>query len=427
MRRPWLPPLVAASALLVSAAPALACGGLIGPNGAVNLLRTTTLAAYHDGVEHYVTSFEFAGGGGTVRLADPAAGRPDQGRARRRLDPAAPRARDRSTTAGSGLRPPRGGRRGRRGRGPPRDHDRRARHHRPSRAAPTRSACGRASTASACRPMRRRCSTSTPSAAQIFLAAVFDGDAAVGAGPGRRRRHAGAPDDPDRQPVGAAAHPGPGQARPRTPCEADVFLLTDAMPAMLPDAGAFAANDGLVLDHSARASDALLADLRSDDGMEWVPDDAWLTKIAVDLPASALRLRSRHRRVRCRPALSRWTPATPPSARIPPHGRRSHSSSAWPRSPSWRCPVGRAASRRHREASRSGDAARRMTRRWLLAAAALLLVASSVAGCGPASTTVTIRIHHSAFDVVRGDRAARRADHLHPGQRRPDRPRVAHR
>ena len=39
-----------------------ACGGLIGPNGAVNLLRTTTLAGYHDGVEHYVTSFQFAGG-----------------------------------------------------------------------------------------------------------------------------------------------------------------------------------------------------------------------------------------------------------------------------------------------------------------------------------------------------------------------------
>ena len=37
----------------ISAAPALACGGLIGPNGAVNLLRTTTLAAYHGGEEHY--------------------------------------------------------------------------------------------------------------------------------------------------------------------------------------------------------------------------------------------------------------------------------------------------------------------------------------------------------------------------------------
>ena len=51
------------SALMV-AGPTLACGGLIGPNGAVNLLRTTTLAAYHNGVEHYITAFQFAGGGG---------------------------------------------------------------------------------------------------------------------------------------------------------------------------------------------------------------------------------------------------------------------------------------------------------------------------------------------------------------------------
>src|SRR2546428_13127143 len=52
--------IVAAS--LAYAQPAAACAGLIGPNGAVNLLRTTTFAGYHDGVEHYVTSFQFAGG-----------------------------------------------------------------------------------------------------------------------------------------------------------------------------------------------------------------------------------------------------------------------------------------------------------------------------------------------------------------------------
>jgi hypothetical protein len=46
------------------AGPALACGGLVAPNGSVNLLRTSTLAAYKDGVEHYVTSFEFTGKGG---------------------------------------------------------------------------------------------------------------------------------------------------------------------------------------------------------------------------------------------------------------------------------------------------------------------------------------------------------------------------
>ena len=60
----------------INAAPALACGGLIGPNGAVNLLRTTTFAGYHDGVEHYVTSFEFAGGGGAFGSLTPLPGVP---------------------------------------------------------------------------------------------------------------------------------------------------------------------------------------------------------------------------------------------------------------------------------------------------------------------------------------------------------------
>src|SRR4029453_8743510 len=51
-------------AALVAATPAFACAGLIGSNGAVNLGRPTTLAAYHDGVEHYMTAFKFLGGGG---------------------------------------------------------------------------------------------------------------------------------------------------------------------------------------------------------------------------------------------------------------------------------------------------------------------------------------------------------------------------
>src|SRR6186713_419452 len=72
-------PIALAAGLLlvaISAAPALACGGLIGPNGAVNLLRTTTLAGYHDGVEHYVTAFEFAGGGGAFGSIIPLPGVP---------------------------------------------------------------------------------------------------------------------------------------------------------------------------------------------------------------------------------------------------------------------------------------------------------------------------------------------------------------
>src|SRR5262245_371010 len=55
---------LAATALL--AAPAAACGGLVGENGTIQLQKTTTLAAYHDGVERYVTSFEFTGQGQEV-------------------------------------------------------------------------------------------------------------------------------------------------------------------------------------------------------------------------------------------------------------------------------------------------------------------------------------------------------------------------
>src|SRR3990170_3174992 len=64
MRRFTLGAAVLVAALIATSQPAAACAGLIGPNGAVNLLRTTTFAGYHDGIEHYVTSFKFQGGSG---------------------------------------------------------------------------------------------------------------------------------------------------------------------------------------------------------------------------------------------------------------------------------------------------------------------------------------------------------------------------
>jgi hypothetical protein len=51
----------AAGLVLGSAASAFACGGLVAPNGTITLGRTTTLAAYHDGIEHYLTSFTYSG------------------------------------------------------------------------------------------------------------------------------------------------------------------------------------------------------------------------------------------------------------------------------------------------------------------------------------------------------------------------------
>src|SRR5207248_1117833 len=49
--------------VVLGAGPALACGGLVSTNGTIKLVRTTTLAAYHNGLEHYVTGFKFVGDG----------------------------------------------------------------------------------------------------------------------------------------------------------------------------------------------------------------------------------------------------------------------------------------------------------------------------------------------------------------------------
>jgi hypothetical protein len=68
--------LLAAAAVLAVPAPALACGGLIAPNGAVGLVKTSTLSAYVDGVEHYVTQFEFAGAKGEFGSIVPLPGVP---------------------------------------------------------------------------------------------------------------------------------------------------------------------------------------------------------------------------------------------------------------------------------------------------------------------------------------------------------------
>ena len=53
----------AITGLLLAPTAALACGGLVGENGTIQLGKTTTLAAYSNGVERYVTAFEFTGQG----------------------------------------------------------------------------------------------------------------------------------------------------------------------------------------------------------------------------------------------------------------------------------------------------------------------------------------------------------------------------
>jgi Uncharacterized protein conserved in bacteria (DUF2330) len=50
-----------AAAVVLPAGQALACGGLVAPDGDVRLAKATTFVAWSGGVEHYVTSFAFTG------------------------------------------------------------------------------------------------------------------------------------------------------------------------------------------------------------------------------------------------------------------------------------------------------------------------------------------------------------------------------
>jgi len=45
----------------------------------------------------------------------------------------------------------------------------------------------------------------------------------------------------------------------------------------------------MALTHSQAASESLLTDLRSDQNSAWVPQSAWLTKLAIDSPTSDLK------------------------------------------------------------------------------------------------------------------------------------------
>ena len=287
MRRPWLSLVAATAALLVFAAPTLACGGLIGPNGAVNLLRTTTFAGYHDGVEHYVTSFEFAGGGGAFGSITPLPGVPTDvvrggdwtlQRLILETDPVAEEAvffRASAADAAGGeaevllettidaldITILRGG-------GDEvglwaKNHGFRL------------------------PPDAPEVLDFYADRSPIFMAAAFDADAAAERGQAigdGTPVHLTIPTDNPWVPLHIL---GLGKADGEI-VEADVYLLTDDRPAMLPNAGAFAESAGLVLDHSAPATDGLLADLRSDVGMEWVPEEAWLTKVVVDTTAGDL-------------------------------------------------------------------------------------------------------------------------------------------
>jgi hypothetical protein len=260
--------------LLVAVAPAAACGGLIGPNGAVNLLRTTTFAGYHAGVEHYVTAFQFAGGGGKFGSITPLPGVPssvEKGgdwtlqRLVLETNPQLQRAFTAPQAASASdavelmkvridaldLTVLKGG--GDAIGAWAKDHGFRL------------------------PPDAPEVLDFYASRSPIFLAAAFDADAAkaraqqVGDG---TPVHITIPTDAPWVPLRIL---GLGRGDAET-VEADVYLLTDARPNLLPTP--FGRN-GMSIAHSASASDGLLSDLRSDRGMDWVPSSGWLTKIAI--------------------------------------------------------------------------------------------------------------------------------------------------
>ncbi|MBA2284597.1 MAG: DUF2330 domain-containing protein [Ktedonobacteraceae bacterium] len=54
-------PILALVLFMLQSQSAFACGGLVAPNGSIRLARATTLVAWHDGIEHYMTSFAYQG------------------------------------------------------------------------------------------------------------------------------------------------------------------------------------------------------------------------------------------------------------------------------------------------------------------------------------------------------------------------------
>jgi uncharacterized protein DUF2330 len=266
-------------ALLALTSPAWACGSLVAANGAVDLEQSTTLAAYHDGVEHYVTSFEFAGTPKSFGSIVPLPARPSSveragswtlQRLEREVKPpilefeakaASP------TTAADGVEV--------------------IQKVQIDSLDVTILRGGGAAVAKWAQKQGFDLSKDAPGVLRFysrrspyFMAAKFDATAAAAKG---FRGGDGIPVDitiPTREPwvplrILSTAKPG------NEIVKADVFLLTDRKPSLLHGAG-------FDVQRSETASTSLLDDLRSDKNSAWVPDQAWLTYARIETPAHNL-------------------------------------------------------------------------------------------------------------------------------------------
>lgn len=270
----------ALAALAMTASPAGACGGLVGENGTIELVRTTTLAAYTDGVERYVTAFEFTGEGEEVGSIIPLPDVPTevvrggdwtlQRLSQEVAPPGAEESAESDTVAAAAdgaevlleteidaldITVLRGG---------------------GDEVGEWALDNGFLLTPDAPEVLDHYAERSP-----VFMAARFDAERAADLGQGAGDSTpimATIPTDDPWVPVEIL---GLGLEDDRQ-VEADVFLLTDERPGLL------AGGEGLQLERSEAANDLLLDDLRSDVGMEWVPDDMWLSYLTVDAPAAEL-------------------------------------------------------------------------------------------------------------------------------------------
>lgn len=280
MRRRATTVTILTSLLLLVALPALACGFLIAENGAVRLVRTSTLVAWEYGVEHYMTSFEFQGATASFGSIIPLPGEPtvvEKGgswtlqRLGRETQPSALETQAESADGGRQVEVLqevaidalditilRGG---------------------GSEVAAWADANGFAlGDPTAADEMLSFYADRSP----YFMAARFDveraGEFAQAPGDGTPI-HLAIPTDDPWVPLRIL-----GYAKAATDVvDADVYLLTPQQPTLLPRG-----RDGVTVEADRRASAALLDDLRSDENSDWIPQEAWLTYLRLAIPAGDL-------------------------------------------------------------------------------------------------------------------------------------------
>jgi hypothetical protein len=276
---------MAVTLLLVAPVAAFACGGLVAPGHAEVLQKATTLVAWHQGYEHYVTGFQFAGGANSFGYIIPLPGNPAKiekagdwtlERLEREINPVEFDARlavPQALAAGSPVQVlqrtkvdalditvVRGG--------------------------------GKDVAAWASRngfdltPDTPQVLGHYSSSGAVFALAKFDGLAASREGLVEGQGtviHFTIPTSAPWVPLRILAL---GKS-PAERVDADIFILTDDAPGLSP---VFGFMPGVTRLFSGRASASLITDLRSDRGMRWIPATGmWLAAYRMDTQAGLIR------------------------------------------------------------------------------------------------------------------------------------------